>query len=156
MAGAASVIISPYYNQSSVCVSSSRNHNTIFPPFKIKITLKDLSLDIDFFSNHKTGEIMSRLNDAGSIRDALSNVTLTIMMDVVMVIACAVLLYKQSHILFLLASVIFVLYVLISASFVIPIDNLSRDVMEKSSVFTSHLKESFDGMIELKAAQRIF
>ena len=75
-----------------------------------------VDLKMDFFGNHKTGDIISRFSDASKIQEALANVTLTLMIDVVMVIFCGIVLHRQSVILFYVTVIILALYVLISSA----------------------------------------
>lgn len=110
-------------------------------------------LPMSFFETRKTGEITSRINDAAKIRDALSNVTLTLMIDVVMVIGCGAVLYKTSPVLFLISAFVFVLYVVVSAFYIRPLDKMNREVMENDAQFSSYLKESIDGMETVKVSQ---
>ena len=42
---------------------------------------------MNFFGTRKVGEIISRFNDAGQVRDAISGATLTIMIDTIMAIS---------------------------------------------------------------------
>ena len=110
-------------------------------------------LPMRFFDTRKTGEILSRFNDAGKIRDAISGVTLTLMIDTVMVAACGVVLHQASHELFHVALVIFALYVAVMALYVKPLDKFNRELMEKNAQFSSYLKESIDGMETVKTSQ---
>ena len=52
------------------------------------------------FGTRKVGEIISRFNDAGKVRDAISGATLTIMIDTLMAVAGAIILYIQNAKLF--------------------------------------------------------
>ena len=110
-------------------------------------------LPMNFFETRKTGEITSRINDAAKIRDALSNVTLTLMIDVVMVIACGVILYRTSPILFLISLIVFVIYIFVSVIYIRPLDKINRIIMENDAQFSSYLKESIDGMETIKVSQ---
>lgn len=51
---------------------------------------------MNFFGTRKVGEIISRFNDASKVRDAISGATLTIMIDTLMAIAGAIILYTQN------------------------------------------------------------
>jgi len=51
---------------------------------------------MNFFGTRKVGEIISRFNDASKVREAMSSATLTVMIDVLMVIVGGVNLYMQS------------------------------------------------------------
>jgi ATP-binding cassette subfamily B protein len=108
---------------------------------------------MNFFDTRKTGEIISRFNDAGKIREAISGVTLTLMIDVVMVLVCGVVLWQRSRELFLVAVIIFLLYLLTSLLYVKPLDKFNRDLMEQNAQFSSYLKESIDGIETVKSTQ---
>lgn len=108
-------------------------------------------LPMDFFEKRKNGEITSRFGDAGKIRDALSNATLTVMIDVVMVVACGFILFKESSLLFSISLVMLILYAGITAAYLKPLDQVNHDVMEKNAAFNAYLKENIDGMETVKA-----
>ena len=50
---------------------------------------------MSFFGTRNIGEIVSRFNDASKVRDAISGATLTIMIDTLMAVAGAIILYLQ-------------------------------------------------------------
>lgn len=104
-----------------------------------------------FFDTRKTGEIISRFNDAGKIRDAISGVTLTMVLDVAMVMICGVVLWNRSAVLFSVAAAIFLLYLLTSVLYIKPLDKCNRELMEQNAQFGSYLKESIDGMETVKS-----
>lgn len=110
-----------------------------------------VDLPMRFFDTRKTGEIISRFNDASKIRDAISSVTLTLMIDVVMVAVCGIVLYHQSRVLFFIAMVMFLLYLMVTIVYVKPLDTLNRDLMEQNAQFDSYLKETVDGMETVKS-----
>ena len=56
-----------------------------------------LLLPMSFFGTRRIGEIVSRFTDASKIRDAISNATLTIMIDTLMTLVGAVVLYLQNR-----------------------------------------------------------
>jgi ATP-binding cassette subfamily B protein len=110
-------------------------------------------LPLNFFETWRTGEVISRFNDATKIRDALSNATLTLMIDSVMVFVCGAILYNISRIMFFITLGVFATYILVTVLFIRPLDKMNRNVMEKSAMFNSHMKESVDGMETVKALQ---
>lgn len=65
---------------------------------------------MDFFGTRKVGEIISRFQDASSIRDAISNATLTIMIDVLMALGGGAILFFKNKILFAISCIMVVLY----------------------------------------------
>ena len=54
-----------------------------------------LHLPLDFFSARKTGEILSRINDAETVKNAVSSTTLGIIMDSVMLVVGGFFLFKM-------------------------------------------------------------
>lgn len=64
-----------------------------------------LILPMKFYSMRDTGEIISRFNDASSIRDIVSEASLTIMMDTIMAVVGAVVLFNSNRLLFLISVV---------------------------------------------------
>jgi len=61
-----------------------------------------LKLPMSFFDSRKVGAILSRLNDASKIQDALSGATLSVLIDTFMILGAGIVLYLQSWRLFLL------------------------------------------------------
>ena len=72
-----------------------------------------LELPMNFFGTRRVGEIISRFQDAGKVRDAISGATLTIMIDTIMAIAGAIILYIQNAKMFGISVVVVGLYFII-------------------------------------------
>ena len=101
-----------------------------------------LQLPMNFFTNRKVGEVISRLMDASKVREAISGATLTIMIDTLMVIAAGVILCMQNSVLFGISLAIVVIYGLVVLGFNIPIRNINQEQMENNAQLTSYLVES--------------
>jgi ATP-binding cassette subfamily B protein len=114
---------------------------------------KVTELPMNFFETRKTGEIISRFNDASKICEAISGVTLTIMIDVVLVIFCGIVLYRKSPELFMVTFCILIIYVAITIYYIKPLEKINRKMMEQNSMLSSYLKESVDGMETVKVSQ---
>ena len=112
-----------------------------------------MDLPMNFFSTRKTGDLISRFHDATKVQEALTNATLTILIDTVMVMFCGVVLYKISPTLFFITLVILALYVLISILYIKPMGKRSRKLMAENGELSSFLKESIDGVQTVKAFQ---
>lgn len=110
-----------------------------------------IDLPMNFFGTRKVGEIISRFNDAGKIRDAIGSATLTIMIDVLMAIAGGVILYMQSSKLFVICFVPIVLYLILVFAFKRSLEDVNRNVMEDNSKLTSYLVESIEGIETVKS-----
>lgn len=110
-----------------------------------------INLPMNFFGTRKIGEIISRFNDASSIRDAISGVALTMMIDTFMVLIGGFILYYQSPSLFVITIVPLVLYGIIVFGFKSKIEKVNRETMECNSKLTSYLVESLNGVETIKA-----
>lgn len=110
-----------------------------------------LKLPMGFFGTRKVGEIVSRLMDASKVREALSGATLTIVLDSIMVVVGAAILYVQSAFLFGITLVIVPIYILIVWAFKKAYEAINRKEMEENAQLTSYLVESLNGIETLKA-----
>lgn len=110
-----------------------------------------IKLPMNFLGTHKIGEIISRFNDATKIRDAMSSSTLTLMIDTLMTIVGAIILYNQSSKLFILTFLPSLLYLLLVFCFKSSIEKNNRILMESNSILTSYLIESLNGIETVKS-----
>ncbi|EPR12007.1 peptidase domain-containing ABC transporter [Ruminiclostridium papyrosolvens] len=134
-----------------------RSHMILYLSQKIDIPLilgyyqHVLGLPMNFFGTRKVGEIVSRFMDASKVRDAISGATLTIMIDTLMALAGAIILYTQNSTLFIIAAIIGVIYAAIVFAFNKPIKKINQEQMEENSQLTSYLVESLNGIETVKA-----
>ncbi len=141
----------------SVVLSVMRNHLLLYLSQKLDIDLllgyynHVLKLPMNFFGTRKVGEIISRFQDASSIREAISNATLTVMIDTLMAVAGGVILFLKSSTLFLIAFVMVALYAILVFSFNGPYKRANKRQMEDNAQLTSYLVESLNGMQTVKA-----
>lgn len=110
-----------------------------------------VNLPINFFGTREVGEIISRFNDASKIRQAISGVALTMMIDMFMVLIGGFILYYQSSLLFGITIVPLVLYGIIVFAFKSNIEKVNRETMEGNAKLTSYLVESLNGIETIKA-----
>lgn len=133
-----------------------RSHMVLYLSQKIDIPLilgyyqHVLGLPMNFFGTRKVGEIVSRFMDASKVRDAISGATLTIMIDTLMALAGAIILYTQNATLFVIAALIAVIYAIIVFSFNKPIKDVNKEQMEQNAQLTSYLVESLNGIETVK------
>lgn len=134
-----------------------RNHLLLYLSQKLDIPLilgyyqHVLGLPMNFFGTRKVGEIVSRFNDASKIRDAISNATLSIMIDTLMAIVGGIILFMQNRLLFGIALIVVILYGIIVLSFNKPIKKYNEKQMEDNAQVTSYLVESLNGIETIKA-----
>lgn len=110
-----------------------------------------LTLPMNFFGTRKVGEIVSRFMDASKVREALSGATLTILLDSMMVIVGAIILYTQNTFLFGITLIIVPIYIAIVWTFKKAYENINRKEMEENAQLTSYLVESLNGIETVKA-----
>lgn len=110
-----------------------------------------IDLKMEFFDNHQTGDLLARFNDASKIQEALTNVALTLMIDIPMVLICGITLFRMSSELFGMIAIILVLYVIVSALYIHPLDKRNRQLTLENAQMNSFLKESFDNIQTVKA-----
>ena len=110
-----------------------------------------LHLPLDFFSKRKTGEILSRLNDISTIKNALSNIAISVILDCVMLIFGGIVLFTFSSRLVIIAA----LPVLISALIILLFSSPFKKLIYRHSVIEadkySHYVESINGISTIKA-----
>jgi len=110
-----------------------------------------IKLPLSFFDTRKVGEIMSRLSDSQKIISAISGATLSVMIDSIMVIAAAVVLYFQNSTLFFITLLFIPLHIIVAWSYTKPYQRVHRTEMEKHAEMRSYLVESLNGAATIKA-----
>ena len=141
----------------SVILSVLRTQLLLYLSQKLDISLllgyydHVLKLPMNFFGTRKVGEIISRFQDASSIRDAISNATLTVMIDTVMAFAGGLILFFKNKVLFTIAAFMVVLYAILVLAFNKPYKKANEKQMEDNAQLTSYLVESLNGIQTVKA-----
>ncbi|MBQ4523693.1 MAG: peptidase domain-containing ABC transporter [Lachnospiraceae bacterium] len=144
-------------NVFKVILNAFRSHLLLYLSQKLDVALllgyyrHVMELPMNFFGTRKVGEIISRFNDAGKVRDAISGATLTIMIDTLMAVAGAIILYLQNAKLFGIAVIIVVLYLIIVICFNKWYEKLNHKQMEDNAQLTSYMVESLNGIQTIKA-----
>lgn len=113
-----------------------------------------LGLPMRFFETRRIGEILSRVNDASKIREAISGTTLTAVVDGVVVIAMMAILFVYDIPLALLATGFTPLLVLAVLIHHPAARSWSRDAMEQGAKYSAHLVEDISGVETIKAFGR--
>jgi ATP-binding cassette subfamily B protein len=110
-----------------------------------------LQLPMNFFGTRKVGEIVSRFQDASSIRNAISNATLTVMIDTFMAVAGGLILFFKNSTLFFISLAMIILYAALVLIFNKPFRLANEKQMEDNAQLTSYLVESLNGIQTIKA-----
>lgn len=110
-----------------------------------------VDLPIKDLEGRRAGEVLSRFNDAANIKEAISNATLSAVLDTLMVAICVVILYSINATLFFISAITIVVYAIVVIAFIHPIKSINEKLMEENAEVTSYLKESVDGIETIKA-----
>lgn len=125
----------------------------------------DISLSMDYYSKlvqlpmktvnqRKTGEYLSRFSDTSIIRDAVSEVSVTVILDFLLAFAYGVMLYMQNAKMFMVAICVMLLYFVIVLVYRRPLDKINKDVMESSAQVEAYIKEVLDGAETIKITRQ--
>lgn len=109
-----------------------------------------LSLPISFYTLRETGDIISRFNDTSMIRSMVSQAALSVMMDTIMAIFGAVILYKSNRQLFIIAVIMLICYAIIVFTYKNPMQKMNRKLMEMNAKMTSQFVETINGVETIK------
>ncbi|HDR4513341.1 peptidase domain-containing ABC transporter [Bacillus paranthracis] len=140
-----------------VLLSYFRTHLILYLSRRIDVQLvlgyyrHVVNLPMNFFETRKVGEIISRFMDASKIREALSTITITLMIDTVMVMLGAILLYTHSPMLFVITLFLIPFYIGVILVFHKPYQRINREEMESNAKLTSYLVESLNGIATVKS-----
>lgn len=110
-----------------------------------------LSLPMNFFATRKSGEIISRFLDANKIIDALASATLSVFLDIGMVVLVGVTLAVQNGTLFLVTVASLPFYLVAILAFVKSYEKANQEEMTAGATLNSSIIESLKGMETIKA-----
>src|SRR5262245_32637240 len=110
-----------------------------------------LGLPLQFFEMRQVGEILSRVNDAAKVREAVSGTTLTAVVDGTLVVLLVVVLWLYDTSLALVATAFVPLLVLSAVVHHPAARRRSRVTMEDAAQLSAHLAEDVSGVETVKA-----
>ncbi|WP_125588260.1 peptide cleavage/export ABC transporter [Companilactobacillus jidongensis] len=108
-------------------------------------------LPMEFFATRKTGEIVSRFNDANKIIDALASTIISIFLDVGTIVIMGAILVIQNSTLFWVTLASLPIYIVVIWVFAKPFETLNQKEMESGSVLSSSIIEDIHGIETIKA-----
>jgi ATP-binding cassette subfamily B protein len=110
-----------------------------------------LGLPLRFFETRRVGEILSRVNDADKVRQAVSGTTLTVVVDGTLVLGLATVLWLYDMPLAIAATAFMPLLLLTVLGHHPPARRHSREAMEQHAQLSAHLVEDVSGLETVKA-----
>ncbi len=135
----------------------ARNHLLMYLGNKLEASLllsyfrHILKLPLDFFMKRKNGEILSRLSDIGSIKNALSGMTVGVILDCVMLLFGGTVLFLFSSRLIFIAMLPVVISGIMVVMFSRKYKNLIYNRAQVEAEKYSHFVESINGISTIKA-----
>ncbi len=110
-----------------------------------------LSLPVSFFEMRRVGEILSRVNDAAKVREAVGGTALTVIVDGVLVLFTAAVLWMYDVRLAAVASLFAPVLIVIVWLHHAPARRRARQAMEDAAQLSAHLVEDVSGVETVKA-----
>jgi ATP-binding cassette, subfamily C, bacteriocin exporter len=110
-----------------------------------------LQLPMNFFEMRQVGDILSRVNDAAKVREAISGATLTLIVDGSLVVLSAMVLWLYDPPLAMLSTLFLPLLVGCVLLHHPSVKRRSREAMENSARLSAHLVEDISGVETIKA-----
>lgn len=108
-------------------------------------------LPMEFFATRKTGEIVSRFNDASKIIDALASTVVSIFLDVSIVVIMGIILAIQNLKLLGITLITLPIYTIIILTFTKAFERLNNKQMESNAILSSSIIEDIQGIETIKA-----
>lgn len=140
----------------NIIIGSLRQHILLYLSQKIDIPLTlgyfkhIFSLPTRFFSTRRTGDIITRFQDAGTIKNIMSNIALSVLIDVTLVGVVGVVLYFMNSKLFIVIMILTIINVILVYVFKKPYKSINLIQMEQSSTLSSSMIESLQGVEMIK------
>jgi len=141
----------------NIALSATRNHLLLYLSQKIDIPLTldyykhIFSLPMKFFGTRKTGDILTRFQDAQTIKNVLSGIALTVIIDSTMVIITGVILYFMNVKLFAIVLIATLINILLIYIFKKPYKTINLIQMEQSAKMNSSMIDSLRAIETIKA-----
>ena len=110
-----------------------------------------IDLPISFFDSRKTGELITKITDISKIRGAIEETILIFFVDIPMSIITGIILFVQNKLLFFIAAIQLLLYILSTFFSKASISKTNKTVIEDSSKMLSSLIEVINGIENIKS-----
>jgi ATP-binding cassette subfamily B protein len=110
-----------------------------------------LDLPMNFFTSRDTAEILSRMDDAYEVKEAIATVLVDVGLNVMIAIGCGIVLYMICPQLFLLFVLMLILYVIVIYAFRKQVSKKTRELADESARLRSLFMESVNGIEVIKS-----
>lgn len=107
-------------------------------------------LPIKFFATRKTGDIITRFSDAGTIKNIFTSIALSLILDVSMALISGVVLFNMNAKLFIIIMFMTVISILLVLIFKPIYKKLNEEQMQQASILNSEIIEGVRGVETIK------
>lgn len=111
---------------------------------------KVLRLPYHYYKNKTTGEVISRINDLAYIKNMLSQIIITVFLDLIVSIVGGIILFNINKVMFLILVVIMFIYIALLYLFRPFIKKMTNINQENNALINSFLVESISGFETVK------
>lgn len=139
-----------------IAITAIRQHMLLYLSQKIDIPLllgyfKHIyKLPMKFFGTRKTGDILTRFSDALTIKNILTSVSLSLIMDIALAIISAIILYVMNQQLFIIIVGLTTISAVLIYIFKEPYKKINIEQMEAEAKLNSLIIESLKGIETIK------
>ena len=139
-----------------IILGAIRQHMLLYLSQKIDIPLllgyfkHVYKLPMKFFASRKVGDILTRFSDAFTIKNILTSVSLSLIMDIVLATASASILYIMNQKLFIVILILTIISAALVFIFKGPYKKINLEQMEAGARLNSHIIESLKGIETIK------
>lgn len=140
----------------NITLGAIRQHIMLYLSQKVDINISlgyfkhMLRLPFSFFSTRKTGDILVRYQDAGTITNVLTSIALSLLMDLILAVGTGIVLYFMCPKLFVIIVILTLINVLLVYLFKKPYKKINEIQMEQNSKLSSSIIESLEGIEMIK------
>ena len=141
----------------NILLGAARQHLLLHLSIKIDMPLMlgyfehIFALPMKFFGTRKTGDILTRFSDAGTIKDIFTTITLSLIIDIMLTIASGVILFFMNKTLFAIIAIITIVNAILVYAFKRPYKELNIESMEKQASLNSQIIDSLKGVETVKS-----
>ena len=109
------------------------------------------SLPMNFFGTRRTGDILTRFSDAGTIKNIFTTITLSLIIDIMLAIISGIILFFMNKTLFAIIFILTIISAILVYIFKKPYKKLNIESMEKQSTLNSQIIDSLKGIETVKS-----
>lgn len=141
----------------NILLSAARQHLLLHLSIKIDMPLMlgyfnhIFALPMKFFGTRRTGDILTRFSDAGTIKDIFTTITLSLIIDILLTVVSGVILFFMNKVLFAIIAIITVVNAVLVYAFKKPYKKLNIESMEKQAALNSQIIDSLKGVETVKS-----